>query len=45
MVEKIQMLLNYAKSSNKKVITIRGEGDRAFCAGGDIRALALSAKS
>lgn len=45
MIENIQKLLNHAKSSNKKVITIRGAGNRAFCAGGDIESLARSVKS
>lgn len=32
-------LKNWADDSDVKAVAIRGEGDRAFCAGGDIRAV------
>lgn len=35
-----QNLRNWAKDSSVKAVIIKGEGDRAFCAGGDIRKLA-----
>ena len=45
MINIIQKSLDIAKKTNKKLIVIRGAGERAFCAGGDIRALAESAKA
>ena len=44
MINLIQHALDNAKKTNKKLIVIKGAGERAFCAGGDIRALAESAK-
>ena len=32
----------WAKDSRVKAVVIRGAGGRAFCAGGDVRAVALS---
>jgi enoyl-CoA hydratase len=36
---------NWAKDDGVKVVAVRGAGDRAFCAGGDIRALYESGKA
>ena len=44
MIEKIITALENAKRMNKKLLVIRGAGTKAFCAGGDIRALASAAK-
>ena len=44
MINLIQKALDDAKSNQHKLIVLRGSGSRAFCAGGDIRALATSAK-
>jgi enoyl-CoA hydratase len=38
-------LEDWAKDSNIKAVVIRGQGERAFCAGGDIRALYESGKA
>jgi enoyl-CoA hydratase len=38
-------LEDWAKASNIKTVVIRGAGERAFCAGGDIRALYDSGKA
>lgn len=38
-------LEDWAKDPNIKAVVIRGEGERAFCAGGDIRALYESGKA
>src|ERR1051325_1699465 len=38
-------LENWAKDSSIKTVAIRGAGERAFCAGGDIRALYDSGKN
>ncbi|MGN6514928.1 MAG: enoyl-CoA hydratase/isomerase family protein, partial [Rhizomicrobium sp.] len=40
-----QQLDTWAKDDAVKVVAIRGAGDRAFCAGGDIRALYESGKA
>jgi len=37
-------LLQWQQDDNIKVVVIRGEGDRAFCAGGDIRRLYQNGK-
>ncbi|HWD48885.1 MAG TPA: enoyl-CoA hydratase/isomerase family protein [Rhizomicrobium sp.] len=39
-----QQLDNWAKDAVVKAVVVRGTGDRAFCAGGDIRALYESGK-
>lgn len=38
-------LEDWAKDTNIKTVVIRGQGERAFCAGGDIRALYDSGKA
>jgi enoyl-CoA hydratase len=38
-------LEDWAKDTNIKTVVIRGQGERAFCAGGDIRALYESGKA
>lgn len=44
-VSMIAQLATWAKDDSTKVVAVRGTGDRAFCAGGDIRALYESGKA
>jgi len=45
MIRKIYPTLREWESSNKKLVIIKAEGGKAFCAGGDIRAVTDSAKA
>lgn len=44
MVEKIYPVLKKWESS-KKLVIIEGAGDKAFCAGGDIKSVAIEIKN